>query len=52
MTSSSPDGVIETIERTDRRFALGFQWHPEKNLDGAGDRVAEALVAAARDRAA
>ena len=52
VTSRSPDGVVETIERTDRRFALGFQWHPERDLAGAGDRVAEALVAAARDRAA
>jgi putative glutamine amidotransferase len=52
ITASSPDGVVETIERTDRRFALGFQWHPEKDLDGAGDRVAEALVAAAHARAA
>ena len=27
-TASSPDGVIEMIERTDRRFAIGMQWHP------------------------
>jgi putative glutamine amidotransferase len=42
-TATSDDGVIEMIERTDRRFALGLQWHPE--CDRAhGDRVAEALV--------
>jgi len=26
---SSPDGVIEALERGDRRFALAVQWHPE-----------------------
>jgi putative glutamine amidotransferase len=51
-TATSPDGMIESIERTDRRFALGLQWHPERDPGGRGDRVAEALVAAARERAA
>lgn len=26
---STPDGVIEALERDDRRFALAVQWHPE-----------------------
>lgn len=26
---STPDGVIEALERPDRRFALAVQWHPE-----------------------
>lgn len=26
---STPDGVIEALERSDRRFALAVQWHPE-----------------------
>jgi gamma-glutamyl-gamma-aminobutyrate hydrolase PuuD len=26
---STPDGVIEALERNDRRFALAVQWHPE-----------------------
>ena len=44
-TASSSDGVIEMIEREDRRFALGLQWHPE--INGAlGNAVAEALVEA------
>jgi putative glutamine amidotransferase len=51
-TATSPDGMIESIERTDRRFALGLQWHPERDPGGPGDRIAEALVEAARDRAA
>jgi putative glutamine amidotransferase len=51
-TATSPDGVIESIERTDRRFALGLQWHPERDPGGPGDRIAEALVHSARERAA
>jgi anthranilate synthase component 2/putative glutamine amidotransferase len=52
VTASSPDGVVEGIERTDRRFALGLQWHPERPDDERGARIAEALVAAAVARAA
>jgi gamma-glutamyl-gamma-aminobutyrate hydrolase PuuD len=53
IAASSPDGVIESIERTDRRFALGLQWHPEREFhDGPGGLVAEALVEAAAGRRA
>jgi putative glutamine amidotransferase len=52
VTATSPDGVIETIERTDRSFALGLQWHAELTSSGAGQLVAEALVDAAARRAA
>jgi putative glutamine amidotransferase len=41
------DALIEAIERPDRRFCLGVQWHPE--ADGRSGVIA-ALVAAARDR--
>jgi putative glutamine amidotransferase len=51
VTASSPDGLVEMIERTDRRFVLGLQWHPEGG-DIAGDRVGEALVKATLGRAA
>jgi putative glutamine amidotransferase len=51
-TATSPDGMIESIERTDRRFALGLQWHPERDPGGPGDRIAEALVHSAWERAA
>ena len=50
--ATSPDGMVESIERTDRRFVLGLQWHPERDPGGPGDRVAEAFVAAAAPRAA
>lgn len=52
VAAGSPDGLIETVEHAGRRFMLGMQWHPETNPDGAGARVAEALVEAARPRAA
>jgi gamma-glutamyl-gamma-aminobutyrate hydrolase PuuD len=52
VTASAPDGVVEAIERTDRHFALGLQWHPERPGDGRGERIAEALVSAALARAA
>ena len=51
-TATSPDGMVESIERTDRRFAVGLQWHPERDPGGPGDRIAEALLDAARERAA
>ncbi|MGH2892244.1 MAG: sigma-70 family RNA polymerase sigma factor [Solirubrobacteraceae bacterium] len=51
-TATSPDGMIESIERADRRFALGLQWHPERDPGGPGDRIAEALVESAMARAA
>jgi len=39
------DGIVEALERPDRRFALGVLWHPEE--DGETQVVA-ALVGAAR----
>jgi putative glutamine amidotransferase len=29
VAATSPDGVVEAIERPDRTFCLGVQWHPE-----------------------
>ena len=52
VVATSPDGVIETIERDDRRFALGLQWHPELDPGGRGDLVAAAFVHATREPAA
>jgi putative glutamine amidotransferase len=46
VSASSSDGVIEMIERDDRAFMLGLQWHPEINGE-LGDAVAGALVDAA-----
>jgi putative glutamine amidotransferase len=39
------DGVIETIERPDKRFVIGVQWHPE-NQTGVKDSIARDLFGA------
>ncbi|HTX12850.1 MAG TPA: sigma-70 family RNA polymerase sigma factor [Solirubrobacteraceae bacterium] len=52
VVATSPDGLIETIERDDRRFALGLQWHPELDPGGRGDLVAAAFVESMQARAA
>ena len=52
-TAASPDGVVEAIERTDRSFAVGLQWHPELAVGSrASDRFADTLVERAARRAA
>jgi putative glutamine amidotransferase len=33
VSSKSPDGVIEGLERPDLRFAIAVQWHPEDMLE-------------------
>jgi putative glutamine amidotransferase len=43
------DGVIEAIERADRRFVVGVQWHPENQIavkDGIARRLFDAFSAA------
>jgi gamma-glutamyl-gamma-aminobutyrate hydrolase PuuD len=44
------DGTVEAVEMPGRPFVLGVQWHPEQ--DGDDLRLFEALVAAAREKAA
>ena len=46
---AADDGLTEAIERDDRTFCLGVQWHPEGDPRSA---VIAALVDAARTRAA
>jgi putative glutamine amidotransferase len=29
ISANAADGVIEALERPDRRFAVAVQWHPE-----------------------
>jgi putative glutamine amidotransferase len=29
ISAQAPDGVVEAVERDDRRFCIGVQWHPE-----------------------
>lgn len=49
VSATAPDGVIEAFERTDRKFCLGVQWHPE-NFWRTGEFRAlfESFVEAAR----
>lgn len=48
----SRDGVIESIEHTQRRLVIGVQWHPERAGDGEGEQIADALVREATVQAA
>src|SRR4051794_19220299 len=53
VTSATPDGMAEMLEVPARRFVVGLQWHPERpDVSDSGDRVAVALVHAARTRRA
>jgi putative glutamine amidotransferase len=47
VNARAPDGVIEGIESTRHRFALGVQWHPEFMIDPADERIFAAFVAEA-----
>ena len=47
VAARAPDGLIEAVEVPGRRFALGVQWHPERDHGPASKRLAEALVEAA-----
>jgi gamma-glutamyl-gamma-aminobutyrate hydrolase PuuD len=38
------DGVIEAVERPDKRFAIGVQWHPE-NMSAGDERQARLFQA-------
>lgn len=49
ISARSEDGVIEAIEREDRPFVLGIQWHPEMMAEKyAVERLFSAFIAAAR----
>jgi anthranilate synthase component 2/putative glutamine amidotransferase len=47
VSARAPDGLVEALEVPGRRFALGLQWHPERDGDPTSARLAEALVEAA-----
>jgi len=53
LAARASDGVVEAIERADRFFCLGVQWHPERMLGSEiTRRLAGALVDAARGASA
>ncbi len=49
-----PDGLIEAIEPANdsARWQIGVQWHPEKMMDEANERLFAGFVSASRDAAA
>lgn len=48
--ATSEDGVIEAIERTDKKFALGVQWHPEMMMNDANQKlIFDSFVGACRE---
>jgi len=51
VAATAPDGIIEGVERGDRRFVVGVQWHPEDLVehDPAAANLFAALVTAARN---
>lgn len=49
VNARAPDGVIEGVERTDARFCVGVQWHPEYLLTDADRALMAAFIAAAQD---
>jgi putative glutamine amidotransferase len=52
VTARAPDGVVEGLERPDRAFVVGVQWHPERMVAAhpAQRRLFAALVEAAARR--
>ena len=48
VSARAADGTVEALERTDRRFALAVQWHPEDRVrSSAADAALFAAFAAA-----
>lgn len=48
INATAPDGIIEGIEDSSRRFCLGVQWHPEFGIDPGDAGIFAALIEAAR----
>jgi gamma-glutamyl-gamma-aminobutyrate hydrolase PuuD len=48
VSARAPDGVIEGLERPDKRFAIAVQWHPEDrcHIDPLARRLFEAFAEA------
>ena len=48
--SRFPGNVIEVLERHDKKFALGVQWHPEMMLDDSLQKlIFDAFVNACKE---
>lgn len=49
ISAVAEDGVVEAIELTDKKFAIGVQWHPEYKQTAGDEKLLEAFCNAARD---
>jgi putative glutamine amidotransferase len=47
VNATAPDGVIEGIEDTRRRFCIGVEWHPEYAISPGDGQIFDAFVRAA-----
>jgi putative glutamine amidotransferase len=53
VSATSPDGVVEAIERTNAAFCVGVQWHPENFwATGQFKSLFDGLVGAAKAKRA
>ena len=43
LAATAPDGVVEALEVSGKRFALAVQWHPEGRMDGDDAKVFRAF---------
>lgn len=39
ISARATDGVVEAVERPDRRFVIGVQWHPEDQFRGDAEQM-------------
>ena len=39
VVATAPDGVIEAFEKTNHRFCIGVQWHPEYQISSADKKL-------------
>lgn len=44
VTARHEDGTVEALERTDDRWVIGVQWHPERSPSETTDRLFEAFI--------
>jgi gamma-glutamyl-gamma-aminobutyrate hydrolase PuuD len=46
ITAFSDDGLVESFELEDKKFVLGFKWHPELMLDDNADNIFKSFIEA------
>lgn len=40
--------TIEAVENTQKKFCIGVQWHPEREIDENGNRLISAFINASK----